>query len=210
MIFQSDPGSAQETRHPRGDLNLFELRPGARRRGIPSSRALADAQSSSHTTEPDFDEQFMILPLLPLYYRQYLTNFWVLVTLFFGKFLSKEQLSIILVDRYMGKQSGVRSKFNFDTECRIQQNVVNIREGGRWTRGNNHQMLREQTKSVHPLIFVIHNNYVLQSNTLLDCLVVINVNSDICNCNCVFLQTQFIPNYQRPKVYKVSKNILML
>ena len=95
----------------------------------------------------------------------------------------------------MGKQSGVRSKFNFDTECRIQQNVVNIREGGRWTRGNNHQMLREQTKSVHPLIFVIHNNYVLQSNTLLDCLVVINVNSDICNCNCVFLRTQFIPYY---------------
>ena len=27
-------------------------------------------------------------------------------------------------------------------------------------------MFWEQTKSVHPLIFVIHNNYVLQSNTL--------------------------------------------
>ena len=37
MIFQSDPGSAQETRHPRGDLNLFELRPGAGRRGTRSS-----------------------------------------------------------------------------------------------------------------------------------------------------------------------------
>ena len=94
----------------------------------------------------------------------------------------------------MGRQSGVRSKFNFDTECRIQQNVVNIREGGLWTRGNNHQMLREQTKSAHPLIFVIHNNYVLQSNTLLDCLVVINGYSDI-HMYCTYVVTYVISSF---------------
>ena len=54
MIFQSDPGSAQETRHPRGDLNLFELRPAAARAGT------GRCSEISHTTQT-LDEQFMIL-----------------------------------------------------------------------------------------------------------------------------------------------------
>ena len=73
-------------------------------------------------------------------------------------------------------QYSVRGKFNFDTEYNKMLLIL-----GRVGSGLGEITIKRaenKQKSAHPLIFVIHNNYVLQANILLGGFVVINVASD--------------------------------